>query len=384
MARTLVPAPWMSTETPLLLNQIAPTTLAQEPPCDAITWRCPTHYNTVSVRVQSFLSMLCFLRTSSFSRRIFSFVVNDWGVVEKIWEHIFTEAFVINPKEHPVLLAEASYNTPELREKARSNFCDCFAVLSHFSLLSLLCAGNRDLVRALRGSCAISRQERCLISFCFWKVKRTRRGGWCWHHLRYSRARRLRFTKMCVSKLLGHDSSAANFSPFVNSNHEIYTRRKRNHSNRPENARRRRSQEHSAAMVLHTQIPWRGRVASYRQGFPTHYIKFPGFFCSWNGGGHQARLLQDRVEFQCHVCYFSAFVTICIGSDCFRAPFFFFFWAVLCAVTWRSVLMMDISCLTEQCCIWELIDSECQNFISDQKQSYVATSRNENCAKFDS
>lgn len=46
-------------------------------------------------------------------------LVHDWGVVEKIWEHIFSDAFAMNPKEHPVLLAESSYNTPAIREKVR-------------------------------------------------------------------------------------------------------------------------------------------------------------------------------------------------------------------------------------------------------------------------
>lgn len=44
-------------------------------------------------------------------------VVADWDVVEKIWDHAFRERLLIDPKEHPMLLAEPSLNTQQHREK---------------------------------------------------------------------------------------------------------------------------------------------------------------------------------------------------------------------------------------------------------------------------
>ncbi|KAG9452530.1 hypothetical protein H6P81_005434 [Aristolochia fimbriata] len=45
-------------------------------------------------------------------------VVLDWDIVDNIWDHAFRERLLIDPKEHPMLLAEPSSNTPQQREKA--------------------------------------------------------------------------------------------------------------------------------------------------------------------------------------------------------------------------------------------------------------------------
>eukprot|EP00250_Pteridium_aquilinum_P014839 c22229_g2_i1 orf=160-1446(+) len=44
-------------------------------------------------------------------------VVADWDVVDRIWDHAFRERLLIDPKEHPMLLAEPSLNTQQHREK---------------------------------------------------------------------------------------------------------------------------------------------------------------------------------------------------------------------------------------------------------------------------
>ncbi|BBN19194.1 actin-like protein 6A [Marchantia polymorpha subsp. ruderalis] len=44
-------------------------------------------------------------------------LINDWEVVESIWDHTLRERLMIDPKEHPMLLAEPSFNTPQHREK---------------------------------------------------------------------------------------------------------------------------------------------------------------------------------------------------------------------------------------------------------------------------
>nr|GMC73878.1 actin-related protein 4-like [Ipomoea batatas] len=45
-------------------------------------------------------------------------IVADWEIVENIWDHAFRECLLIDPKEHPMLLAEPCSNTQQQREKA--------------------------------------------------------------------------------------------------------------------------------------------------------------------------------------------------------------------------------------------------------------------------
>ncbi|KAL5973712.1 Actin-related protein 4 [Asimina triloba] len=44
-------------------------------------------------------------------------VVIDWDIVENIWDHAFRERLLIDPTEHPMLLAEPSSSTPQQRER---------------------------------------------------------------------------------------------------------------------------------------------------------------------------------------------------------------------------------------------------------------------------
>ncbi|CAL5374340.1 unnamed protein product [Camellia sinensis] len=44
-------------------------------------------------------------------------VVVDWDIVESIWDHAFRECLLVDPKEHPMLLAEPSSNSQQQREK---------------------------------------------------------------------------------------------------------------------------------------------------------------------------------------------------------------------------------------------------------------------------
>ncbi|XP_071701503.1 actin-related protein 4-like [Rutidosis leptorrhynchoides] len=44
-------------------------------------------------------------------------IVTDWDIVESIWDHAFRECLLVDPKEHPMLLAEPSSNTQQQREK---------------------------------------------------------------------------------------------------------------------------------------------------------------------------------------------------------------------------------------------------------------------------
>ncbi|XP_058743342.1 actin-related protein 4 isoform X1 [Vicia villosa] len=46
-------------------------------------------------------------------------LVADWDIVDSIWDHAFSrECLLIDPKEHPMLLAEPSSNAPQQRERA--------------------------------------------------------------------------------------------------------------------------------------------------------------------------------------------------------------------------------------------------------------------------
>lgn len=45
-------------------------------------------------------------------------VVADWDMVDNIWNHAFRQRLLIDPTEHPILLAEPSINTAHQREKA--------------------------------------------------------------------------------------------------------------------------------------------------------------------------------------------------------------------------------------------------------------------------
>ncbi|KAG0610908.1 hypothetical protein M758_7G100900 [Ceratodon purpureus] len=44
-------------------------------------------------------------------------LVADWDVVESLWDHALRDRLLIDPKEHPMLLAEPSFNTQQHREK---------------------------------------------------------------------------------------------------------------------------------------------------------------------------------------------------------------------------------------------------------------------------
>eukprot|EP00249_Psilotum_nudum_P017969 c26577_g1_i4 orf=1107-1967(-) len=44
-------------------------------------------------------------------------LIADWEAVDSIWDHAFRERLLVDPKEHPMLLAEPSSNNQQQREK---------------------------------------------------------------------------------------------------------------------------------------------------------------------------------------------------------------------------------------------------------------------------
>lgn len=59
-------------------------------------------------------------------------VVVDWDIVDNIWDHAFRERLLIDPKEHPMLLAEPSSNTPQQRERAAELMFESYKVPALF------------------------------------------------------------------------------------------------------------------------------------------------------------------------------------------------------------------------------------------------------------
>ncbi|KAL1216824.1 Actin-related protein 4A [Cardamine amara subsp. amara] len=44
-------------------------------------------------------------------------IVADWDMVDNVWEHAFRNCLMIDPKEHPMLLAEPPLNTQTAERK---------------------------------------------------------------------------------------------------------------------------------------------------------------------------------------------------------------------------------------------------------------------------
>ncbi len=44
-------------------------------------------------------------------------LISDWDVYEKLLDHALRDSLNADPSEHPILMAEPSYNTPAIREK---------------------------------------------------------------------------------------------------------------------------------------------------------------------------------------------------------------------------------------------------------------------------
>jgi len=61
-----------------------------------------------------------------------SLSVKNWDVLEQLWDHLFTVQLRLNPAEHPVLLAEASFNTKPLREKSTEIMFEKYKIPAQF------------------------------------------------------------------------------------------------------------------------------------------------------------------------------------------------------------------------------------------------------------
>ncbi|OUZ99180.1 Actin-related protein [Macleaya cordata] len=66
-------------------------------------------------------------------------VVVDWDMVDNVWEHAFRERLLIDPKEHPMLLAEPSSNTPQQRERTAELMFEKYKVPALFLAKNAVC-----------------------------------------------------------------------------------------------------------------------------------------------------------------------------------------------------------------------------------------------------
>ncbi|KAI4324637.1 hypothetical protein MLD38_030106 [Melastoma candidum] len=59
-------------------------------------------------------------------------IVADWDIVDNIWDHAFRDCLLIDPKEHPMLLAEPSVNHQLHRERAAEIMFEKYKVPAMF------------------------------------------------------------------------------------------------------------------------------------------------------------------------------------------------------------------------------------------------------------
>lgn len=73
-------------------------------------------------------------------------LINDWDIVEQLWDHAFKSRLRVDTKEHPILLAEPSFNTKTHREKIGELMFEKYDVpamfLSKNPVLSAFCSGK--------------------------------------------------------------------------------------------------------------------------------------------------------------------------------------------------------------------------------------------------
>ncbi|KAH9722608.1 actin-related protein 4 [Citrus sinensis] len=82
-------------------------------------------------------------------------VVVDWDIVDSIWDHAFRECLLIDPKEHPMLLAEPSSNTQQQRERTAE------LIFEKYNVPALFLAKNAVLT-----SFALGRATSLVVDCC--------------------------------------------------------------------------------------------------------------------------------------------------------------------------------------------------------------------------
>ena len=74
-------------------------------------------------------------------------VIVNWDDMEKVWHHVFYNEVRANPEEHPILLAECTFNPRSVREKTAMTMFETFNApsmhLANSAALSLLALGRR-------------------------------------------------------------------------------------------------------------------------------------------------------------------------------------------------------------------------------------------------
>ncbi|XP_031394812.1 actin-related protein 4A-like isoform X2 [Punica granatum] len=90
-------------------------------------------------------------------------IVADWDIVDSIWDHAFRECLLIDPKEHPMLLAEPSSNTQQQRERAVE------LMFEKYKIPALFLAKNAVLTSFASGR-ATSLVVDCSLFIQWWRI----------------------------------------------------------------------------------------------------------------------------------------------------------------------------------------------------------------------
>jgi len=67
--------------------------------------------------------------------------VEDWDTLEALWDHGFSQSLGVNPAEHPLLVTETVWNTPELRERLTELAFEKYNVPAFFVAKDAVLAG---------------------------------------------------------------------------------------------------------------------------------------------------------------------------------------------------------------------------------------------------
>tara|TARA_R110002050_G_scaffold139938_11_gene264524 strand:+ start:2231 stop:2911 length:681 start_codon:yes stop_codon:yes gene_type:complete len=67
-------------------------------------------------------------------------LVHDMDLLEKLYDHALIERMGMQPREHPILLTEPSFNTKEIREKITELFFEKYDVPAYFVAKEPVCS----------------------------------------------------------------------------------------------------------------------------------------------------------------------------------------------------------------------------------------------------
>ncbi|KAF3599730.1 hypothetical protein F2Q69_00033746 [Brassica cretica] len=90
-------------------------------------------------------------------------ILSDWDLVDNIWEHAFRSCLIIDPKEHPMLLAEPPLNTQQAVDYSAFRSCLIIDPKEHPMLLAEPPLNTQQAVdySAFRKNLQVSKSSGC-------------------------------------------------------------------------------------------------------------------------------------------------------------------------------------------------------------------------------